>query len=216
EDGFNKDELKNYQDKGQLIRENHQEYCIKIFSKIDQIYTEFVREYRSICFFWVFWYWQIATRVCFRRQPYYYWLSTPVGVVSQSAYKCFSSISRAFRYVVERDNPADEIEGDIVFELSDFYRNRDLWTYGLIVALLEHASSDKYQNAREIIRLDEKTILNVKRCNLKYVHAAIEKMRNEKKLLPFFILDEMDLTTILVVLCQFSNIIFFLFANYLL
>ena len=158
-------ELRYYQERGQLVRDNCQEYCAQILDTIDNIYEENPTDFPYIC--------AGADQCC-----------------SQRIYQNFSSISNAFQSVVRRDLAEDDSREEILNCIS-WYRSTKLWTYGFICPLLEYGSSEEHQNARQMIRFEESTRLNMKKCDLGTVLATVNSMKAQQKVLPFFILDEM-------------------------
>jgi hypothetical protein len=186
-------ELTYYQRLGRLVQDNCRDYCAQILDKVDEFYDANECPIPFICVEGSSGMGksQLAFALGSRR-PWYYWLATSVGSGSQRLYSNFRSISGAFHSVVNRDNPRVQSQEDILNSTSNVYRNDLLWAYGFICALLEHCSSAEHQSSRQMIRFDNATRLNVKPCDMETVLALIDKMKAEKKVLPFFVLDEMS------------------------
>ncbi|RMX62453.1 hypothetical protein DD238_007634 [Peronospora effusa] len=126
-------------------------------------------------------------------RPWFYW-PVFVGESCQSLYEKFSLISEAFREVTNKDDPMKKSDENILNSKSDFYNSESLWTFGFIRALLQYCSKEQNQLG-QMIRFQKKTSWYVEKCNRKKVIAIREKMMEDGKVLPFFVLDEMTLRT---------------------
>ncbi|KAL3665125.1 hypothetical protein V7S43_009757 [Phytophthora oleae] len=110
---------------------------------------------------------------------------------SQRVYRHFQSLTRLFRHAMAMDLPNEKSESAIFDPSSSFYQNEKLWTYGWICALLKYCSLDENQQPR-MIRFEKKMEFHVSKCDRKSVEAVRDQMMAENKLVPFFILDEME------------------------
>ncbi|KAL7998063.1 hypothetical protein Plhal703r1_c30g0117771 [Plasmopara halstedii] len=181
-----------YQRRGRIIQDKCQDYCAHILDKVDEFYDGNERPLPFIC---------VEgssgmgkSQLAFAlggRRPYYYWPAISIRMCFQTIYRNFISISNAFVMVFESDAPEKKCTERVLNCQSSIYRNDLLWTYGFICALLKHCSSAEHQIARQMIRFEDATILDVKPCDLKTVLALINKIKAEKNVLPFFVLDEM-------------------------
>ncbi|OWZ14827.1 Crinkler (CRN) [Phytophthora megakarya] len=150
-------------------------------------------------------------------RPWFYW-STSIHDDPQLIYQNFFSMAIAFDKVTYWDMLSKEPERDILQCSSSFYQSKKLWTYGFIRELLYYSamnqrpetscSSSFYQSKKlwtygfirellyysamnqrsELLRL-ENVLFNVEQCSLSDVWAVMKLMTDEKKTLPFFILD---------------------------
>ncbi|KAE8963136.1 hypothetical protein PR001_g29471, partial [Phytophthora rubi] len=90
-------ELRLYQQRGNLIKVQHADYCGQILDKIDQLYEDESRTLPFIC---------VEgssgmgkTQLAFAlggRRPWFYWPATRIGSDSQNLYQNFDKISDAF------------------------------------------------------------------------------------------------------------------------
>ncbi|KAF0731311.1 hypothetical protein Ae201684P_006698 [Aphanomyces euteiches] len=184
-------ELKYYQNRGNLIQEKCKENCEEILKKVEDFYQLEELPLPFIC---------VEgssgmgkSQLAFALQgdhPYFYWHATRLTESSQKMYKSFASISGWFSKFVLLDRPADRDDEDILNSISLFYRNSELWTYGFLRALLDYCCRENLVNGR-MIHIHE-TTLNVAKCKLEDVRATIEDMKSNCKNVPFFILDEMS------------------------
>ncbi|UIZ21105.1 hypothetical protein KXD40_000085 [Peronospora effusa] len=186
------DELTHYQQRGELIRRNCKDYCQPILSKIDALYAlsdKFVLPFICVEGSFGMGKSQLAFALGGSR-PWFYW---PI-VIEQSfqrLYGNFLSISKAFSDVTIMDDPMQKSEEDILSIMSDFYDKESLWAFGFILALLKYCCCKEQNQQGHMIRLQEKTSLHMEKCNREKVVAFRRRMKAEKKVLPFFVLDEM-------------------------
>ncbi|UIZ21926.1 hypothetical protein KXD40_008929 [Peronospora effusa] len=186
------DELTHYQQRGELIQRNCEDYCQQILSKIDALYAlsdDFALPFMCVEGSSGMGKSQLAFALGGSR-PWFYWPSTPIGPYSQRLYRNFSSISDAFLEVTKKDDPTKRSEENILNSRSTFYKTESLWTFGFIHALLKYCSEEQNHQG-QMIRFQEKTLLYVEKCNREKVVAFRKKMKAEGKVLPFFVLDEM-------------------------
>ncbi|UIZ22075.1 hypothetical protein KXD40_008960 [Peronospora effusa] len=190
-----KDELTHYQQRGELIQRNCENYCQQILSKIDALYA--LSGWFGLPFICVEGSSGVGkSQLAFAlggNRPWFYW-PVAIGPDSQPLYKNFSSISDAFLEVTNKDDPTKGSEEDILDRTSLFYNTESLWTFGFIRALLKYCSKEQNQQGHMIL-FQEETSLYVEKCNRETVVAFRENMKAEGKVLPFFVLDEMTLNT---------------------
>ncbi|RQM12257.1 hypothetical protein DD237_008544 [Peronospora effusa] len=187
-----KEELTRYQQRGELIQRNCEDYCQQILSKIDALYAlsdDFALPFICVEGSSGMGKSQLAFALGGSR-PWFYWPTTPIGDYSQRLYRNFSSISDAFLNVTNKDGPTKKFKKDILNSRSKFYKTESLWTFGFIHALLKCCSEEQNQQGK-MIRFQEKTSLYVEKCNREKVVAFRKKMKTDGKVLPFFVLDEM-------------------------
>ncbi|KAF4030884.1 hypothetical protein GN244_ATG17305 [Phytophthora infestans] len=120
-------------------------------------------------------------------RPWFYWPLLSAGEEMQRVYWNFSSIATAFESVVKKDGLEKLPKAEILNCASSFYTTQELWTYGFIIELLRYYS--RADVGAQMIRVENETF-EVAKCGLKDVIDARTKMIN-RKVLPFFILDEM-------------------------
>ncbi|KAE8955959.1 hypothetical protein PF005_g32448, partial [Phytophthora fragariae] len=188
-------ELRLYQQRGNLIKVQHADYCGQILDKIDQLYEDESRTLPFIC---------VEgssgmgkTQLAFAlggRRPWFYWPATRIGSDSQNLYQNFDKISDAFDEITLKDKPMKLFKAAILNSNSKFYKTELLWTYGFILALLKQYSL-KTDQSTEMIRFVGKTLLRVDKCNRAAVTEFCASMKSSGKVLPFFILDEMTPNT---------------------
>ncbi|KAL7690794.1 hypothetical protein Plhal304r1_c011g0043391 [Plasmopara halstedii] len=190
-EGF-RQELTYYQHRGRLIQDKCRNYCAHILDKIDELSDGNETPIPFICVEGLSGIGksQLAFALGGWR-PWYYWMDTSVGSQSQRLYRNFTQISNAFDVVVQKDTPKKKATESVLNCVSSIYQNDLLWTYGFICALLKYCSSAEHQSAQQMIWFDNATRFNVKPYKREIVFALINKMKAEKKVLPFFVLDEM-------------------------
>ncbi|CAI5705324.1 unnamed protein product [Peronospora effusa] len=187
------DELTHYQRRGELIRRNCKDYCQPILSKIDALYAfsdKFALPFICVEGSSGMGKSQLAFALGGGGRSWFYW-PIVIGESSQRLYGNFSSISKAFSDVTKMDDPMQKSEEGILNTQSDFYDKENLWAFGFILALLKYYCSKEQNQQGQMIRLQEKTSLHVEKCNREKVVAFRRRMKDEKKVLPFFVLDEM-------------------------
>ncbi|UIZ21110.1 hypothetical protein KXD40_000080 [Peronospora effusa] len=184
-------ELRHYQNRGELIQRNCTSYCQQIITKIEELYTlpESVLPFICVEGSSGMGKSQLAFALGGSR-PWFYWPTTTIGDESQRLYKNFSLISNAFDAVTNMDEPKQRFEKAILNTVQGIYETESLWTFGFILALLKYCSKEQNQHGK-MMRFQEETSLHVEKCLLSTVVAFREKMKAENKVLPFFVLDEM-------------------------
>ena len=138
------DELRHYQERGELIQRNCKSYCRQILTKIDELYALSESTLPFIC---------VEgssgmgkTQLAFAlggSRPWFYWPTTTIEDESQRLYKNFSSISNAFDAVTNMDKPTTKPEEDIMNLVGGIYGFESLWTFGFIHALLKYCSKEQ-------------------------------------------------------------------------
>ncbi|KAG9406238.1 hypothetical protein AC1031_002562 [Aphanomyces cochlioides] len=184
-------ELRYYRERGILIQQRNLEYCNEILDRIDK-FAEMMAPTPFLC---------VEgssgmgkTQLAFAlhgRRPYFYWLSSSLASTYQEIYENFSAISRRFNHFVDLDNPTSKEEEEILNTGSDTYSRDELWTYGFIRSLLNYCSSQEAIEPK-MIHFAKKISLNVIKCSRRGVLNVMDDMVAKKKVLPFFILDEMN------------------------
>ncbi|EEY69530.1 crinkler (CRN) family protein, partial [Phytophthora infestans T30-4] len=186
-------ELAYYQRLGQEIQIKCHSCCGAILDKIDTIYEEGSHPKPFIC---------VEgssgmgkSQLAFSLggegrkypRPWFYWPLLSAGEEMQRVYWNFSSIATAFESVVKKDELEKLPKAEILNSASSFYTTQKLWTYGFIIELLRYDS--RADVGAQMIRVENETF-EVAKCGLKDVIDARTKINN-RKVLPFFILDEM-------------------------
>jgi hypothetical protein len=106
-------------------------------------------------------------------------------------YTNFEGITLAFREVVNMDNIIQHELQDVLTSMSPVYSGHPLWTYGFIRALLYRCSLTESEREHAEMMSFGTESLHVKKCSVVDVRNTMARMKEEKKLIPFFILDEM-------------------------
>ncbi|KAL8002875.1 hypothetical protein Plhal703r1_c14g0070141 [Plasmopara halstedii] len=174
-EGF-RQELTYYQHRGRLI----QDKCRNYYPNPVHLRGRVIR------------YWKIATSICIG------WMATLVLLdghiswipISTSLSQFYPNIERV-RCCGSKRHSKKKATESVLNCVSSIYQNDLLWTYGFICALLKYCSSAEHQSAQQMIWFDNATRFNVKPYKREIVFALINKMKAEKKVLPFFVLDEM-------------------------
>ncbi|KAH9075446.1 hypothetical protein Ae201684P_004126 [Aphanomyces euteiches] len=119
---------------------------------------------------------------------------TSLGVFDEERFN-FNAISQEFNHFVALDNPTSRAKEEILNTMSRTYSKGKLWTFGFIRSLLNYCSS---QEAMEptMIHFAKEVSLDVTKCTRRDVRVVIDRMVEKKKVLPFFVLDEMTLNDI--------------------
>ncbi|CAK4774994.1 unnamed protein product, partial [Aphanomyces euteiches] len=188
-------ELSYYRERGSLIQRTNTEYCKTILDRID----EFAKSELPTPFICVqgssgMGKSQLAFALHGRR-PYFYWLAASVVSTSQKIYQNFNAISQEFHHFVALDNPTSTAKEEILNTMSRTYSKGKLWTFGFIRSLLNYCSS---QEAMEptMIHFAKEASLDVTKCTRRDVLIVIDGMVEKKKVLPFFVLDELTLNDV--------------------
>ena len=186
-------ELRYYQDMGNLIQLNCKEYCTEILNKIDEFYEKEELPLPFIC---------VEgssgmgkTQIAFAlegNRPYFYWHATPVTMDSQRIYKNFSSITSAFLKFIARDDVTRKPKSEVLGCKSSLYAD-ELWSFGFLFALLESWNSSTTSNqGNKMVHFSEEVSLRVIKRRAKAVKGLIQQIQEDRKSIPFFIMDEMS------------------------
>ncbi|KAK1942243.1 hypothetical protein P3T76_006565 [Phytophthora citrophthora] len=184
--------LETYDRVGEIIQRDCGDYSEQILTKIEEMYQLNTQPYPFICV-------QGSsgvgkTQLAFALNGCRPWFYSPMCEIHgrfQGIYLQFVSLSARFREARAMDLYHEKPESAIFDPNSSFYQNEELWTYGWICALLKYCSLDENQQSC-MIRFEKTLEFPVSKCDRKTVDAVRDEMVAENKLLPFFILDEME------------------------
>jgi hypothetical protein len=196
----NNDALAEYQAVGNLIHSASQPYFTEIWKKINELCNQAIQlDNESMMPFAAvegssgMGKTQLAFSLGPMGRPYFYWTAT-TSVRTQPIYRNFQSISAAFDGCVRKDIISykrfqQDCEPNATQSLlaSNFWRSRDLWTFGFLHILLKKHLSTKQKNGMIYY---PKAELKIMRCSLKNLKKCINEFTGDMQV-PIFILDEM-------------------------